>query len=78
MDKGLVTGHTILTDSTHIKASASSRKNIKVMVERETPGYLERLDANEDQERSRLEQMGTIKPQRKRRRSEKSEDRKDY
>lgn len=70
MDKGLVTGHTILTDSTHIKANASSRKNIKVMVEKETAGYLERLDAYEEQERSRLEQMGKIKPQRKRRRPE--------
>ena len=60
----------ILTDSTHIKANASSRKNIKVMVEKEAGSYLERLDAYEGQERSRLEGMGMIKPQRKRRRPE--------
>ena len=70
MNKGLITGHTILTDSTHIKANASSRKNIKVMVEKEAGSYLERLDAYEEQERSRLEEMGMIKPQRKRRRPE--------
>ena len=70
MNKGLITGHTILTDSTHIKANASSRKNIKVMMEKEAGSYLERLDAYEEQERSRLEEMGMIKPQRKRRRPE--------
>ena len=70
MNKGLITGHTILTDSTHIKANASSRKNIKVMVEKEAGSYLKRLDAYEEQERSRLEEKGMIKPQRKRRRPE--------
>ena len=40
------------------------------MVEKEAGSYLERLDAYEEQERSRLEEMGMIKPQRKRRRPE--------
>ena len=40
------------------------------MVEKETSGYLERLDTYEEQERGRLEKMGTTKPQRKRRRPE--------
>lgn len=40
------------------------------MVEKEAGSYLERLDAYEEQERSCLEEMGMIKPQRKRRRPE--------
>jgi Transposase and inactivated derivatives len=64
MEKGLVDGKIILTDSTHVKASASSRRNIKVLVERETTGYMERLNAYEAEERERLELSGAIKLQR--------------
>lgn len=65
MEKGLVEGETILTDSTHVKANASFKKNIKVLAECETTGYMERLDRYEEQERQRLETSGAIKPQRK-------------
>lgn len=65
MEKGLVEGNTILTDSTHIKANASFKKNIRVMAEKEAAGYMERLDFYEAQERSRLEASGAIKTQRK-------------
>ena len=44
IEKGLVDGKIILTDSTHIKSSASSKANVKVLVERETDGYMERLN----------------------------------
>lgn len=64
MEKGLVDGRIILTDSTHVKASASARKNIKTLVERETTGYMERLDQYEGEERERLEASGAIKAQR--------------
>ena len=62
MGKGLVDGKIILTDSTHVKASASSKKNIKVQIERETTDYMERLDKYEAAERERLEALGVIKP----------------
>ena len=39
MNKGLITGHTILTDSTHIKANASSRKKSKLWWKRR-PGVI--------------------------------------
>jgi IS5 family transposase len=64
MEKGLVDGRIILTDSTHVKAIASSKANIKVLVEREASDYMERLDKYEAAERERLEALGAIKPQR--------------
>jgi transposase len=64
MEQGLVDGRVILTDSTHVKASASSKMNMKVLVERKTSGYMERLDQYEAAERKRLEGAGAIKPQR--------------
>lgn len=64
IEKGLVKEELILTDSTHVKANASFKKNIQVLVERETNGYMKRLDFYEAQERSRLESSGAIKPQR--------------
>ena len=67
IEKGLVDGRIILTDSTHVKANASSKANIKVLVERETTDYMERLDRYEAAERIRLEEGGSIKPQRARR-----------
>ena len=65
MEKGLVDGRTVLTDSTHIKANASAKKNVRVMARRETNNYMERLDFYEAQERQRLEQSGAIRPKRK-------------
>ena len=64
MEKGLVEGKLILTDSTHVKANASFKKNIKVLAEREATDYMERLDVYEARERMRLEDSGAIKPQR--------------
>lgn len=64
MEKGLVDGKIILTDSTHVKASASSKANRKVLVERETTDYMKRLDRYEAVERERLTSSGAIKPQR--------------
>lgn len=65
MEKSLVEGRILLTDSTHVKANASYKKNIKVLAERETTDYMERLDLCEAQERMRLEASGSIKAQRK-------------
>ncbi|WP_335524935.1 transposase, partial [Cytobacillus firmus] len=44
MEKGLVTGEVIVTDSTHIKASASKSKVEKVTVERAPSQYLNTLE----------------------------------
>ena len=62
--RGLVDGKMILTDSTHVKACASSKRNIKVEVERETTDYMQRLDKYEAEGRERLEASRAIKPQR--------------
>ncbi len=64
MEKGLVDGRIILTDSTHVKANASFKANTKVLAQRETTDYMERLDRYEAEERARLESSGVIKPQR--------------
>lgn len=64
MEKGLVGGKIILTDSTHVKANASKRRNIQVMAEREVSGYMELLDRYEAAEREMLEESGAIKPKR--------------
>ena len=73
MKEGLVEGQVILTDSTHVKANGSRRRNMKVEVEWETTDYMRRLDAAEAEERQRLEQAGKIKPQRKSRASKGTE-----
>lgn len=57
-------GNVILTDSTHIKAHASRKSEIKVMVEKESSEYLELLDYYEDRERAELERTG-MKPKRR-------------
>jgi transposase len=44
IDKGLVTGEVIVTDSTHIKASASKSKVEKVFVEKTPSQYLNTLE----------------------------------
>ncbi len=64
MEKGLVDGKLVLTDSTHVKANASFKANRKVLAEHETTDYMERLDIYEAQERKRLEDAGAIKTQR--------------
>lgn len=64
MEKGLVDGRIILTDTTHVKANASFEANMKVLAERETTDYMERLDRYEAEERARLEASGAIKPKR--------------
>jgi transposase len=69
VDKGLVDGKLILTDSTHVKANASKRSEIKVEVEKRAVSYWSRLDKYEEAEREKLEAEGRIarkKPQRKR------------
>jgi len=64
IESGLVDGKIILTDSTHVKASASSKKNIKVEVGLKASEYMDRLDRYEAAERKRLEESGAIKPKR--------------
>ncbi|WP_312432348.1 transposase [Lacrimispora sp.] len=64
MEKGLVDGRLILTDSTHVKANASFYANVKVLAEHETTDYMERLDRYEAEERKRLEDSRAIKLQR--------------
>lgn len=54
IERGLVDGRIILTDSTHVKANASRTSEVRVLVEREAYAYLERLDAYEALERERL------------------------
>jgi len=66
MEKGLVDGKLILTDSTHVKANASFKANVKVLAEHKITDYMERLDLYEAQERKRLEDSGAIRPQRTR------------
>jgi len=62
MEKGLVDGKLILTDSTHVRANASHRRNVKAVVEKEALSYMDRLDRYEAEERERLESEGRIKP----------------
>jgi transposase len=64
MEKGLMEGKLILTDSTHVKANASRRTEYTVRVEREAAWYMERLDRYEALERSALESWGKIRPKR--------------
>jgi len=64
VEKGLADGKLILTDSTHVRANASRRSEAKVVVEKETAHYMERLDKHEAAERDKLESEGKIKPKR--------------
>jgi transposase len=66
IDKGLVDGKLILTDSTHLKANASKRSEIKVEVEKSAVAYWERLDKYEAAEREKLEREGKISPKKPR------------
>jgi len=62
----LVDGKLILTDSTHVKANASKKSEVRVQVEKESSAYWERLDKYEQIERNKLEAEGKIKPVKKR------------
>jgi len=62
VNKGLVEGKLILTDSSHVRANASRSKDVKKMSEKETASYISRLDKHEARERTRLENEGKIKP----------------
>ena len=62
IEKGLVDGKLILTDSTHVRANASRRSEVKVVVEKETTNYMKRLDSYEAAEREKLEREGKLKP----------------
>ena len=66
IEKELVDGKLIMTDSTHVKANASRKSEYTVLVEKETAWYMERLDRYEAMEREKLEQAGKIKPKRNR------------
>ena len=54
IEHGLVDGRVILTDSTHVKANASRKSEVTVLVERQAYAYMERLDAYEALEREQL------------------------
>jgi len=75
IEKGLVDGTLILTDSTHVKANASKKTECRVTVEKEAAWYMERLDKYEAQERERLEGLGRIKPKKE---SEKKNDTQEF
>ena len=62
LKNGLVDGKLVLTDSTHVKANASKKSEIKVQIEKEAAAYWERLDRHEQKEREKLETEGKIKP----------------
>ena len=66
IEKELVDGKLILTDSTHVKSNASRKSEYTVLVEKEAAWYMERLDRYEALEREKLEQEGKIKPKRSR------------
>ena len=55
MEQGLVEGKLILTDSTHIKANASKKSELRVTVEHNTSQYMAELDRRASEERKRLE-----------------------
>jgi len=70
IEQGLVDGKLILSDSTHTKANASKKSEVKIDIEKEASAYWERLDKYEQIEREKLEQMGKISPVKKREKAE--------
>jgi transposase len=70
LEKGLADGALVLTDSTHVKANASKKSEIKIQIEKEAAAYWERLDRYEEIEREKLEVEGKIKPRKLRRKRE--------
>jgi transposase len=71
IEDGLVDGKLILTDSTHVKANASKKSEIKIQAEKEAAAYWDRLDRYEEMERERLLAENKIKPPRSRRETKK-------
>lgn len=51
MQRGLVDGQTLYTDSTHLKANANKHKFEKGVVQKSTRGYLDELDVAIDEDR---------------------------
>jgi hypothetical protein len=62
IEKGLVDGKLILTDSTHVRANASRKSEVRAVVEKEAAWYMERLDRYEAAEREELERAGKLPP----------------
>ncbi|WP_335713637.1 hypothetical protein [Neobacillus drentensis] len=58
IEKGLVTGEVIVTDSTHIKASAAKGKVEKVVVEKTPSHYLNTLELEANKIERELEEKG--------------------
>ena len=54
MEKGLVGGTILYTDSTHVKAKANKHKKMTVVVERTPKAYLEELDEAIERDRREL------------------------
>ena len=54
MEKGLVGGTILYTDSTHVKAKANKHKKTTVVVERTPKAYLEELDEAIERDRKEL------------------------
>ena len=51
MKKKLVSGTTLYTDSTHLKANANKNKHIKVQAQTERQAYMDELDKSVEQDR---------------------------
>ena len=58
MEKGLVGGTILYTDSTHIKAKANKHKKTTVVVERTPKAYLEELDEAIERARAGRDRRG--------------------
>ena len=70
LERGLADGALVLTDSTHVKANASKKSEIKMQIEKEAAAYWERLNRYEEIERQKLESEGKIKPKKHRQKAE--------
>lgn len=73
IEKGLVDGKLVFTDSTHIKANASRKTEYIKLVDEISNQYLKELDQYEEAVRNQLESEGKIKPVTCRKRKEKME-----
>ena len=61
VEKGLVSGKVVATDSTHVKANASRASEYLVDTEEEAGAYIDRLDRYEEQAREELERRTGLK-----------------
>ena len=64
IEKNMVDGKTLYTDSTHLKANANKHKFVKAHVERSTRGYLEALEEDIASDREK-HSKGPLKPKAK-------------